>query len=71
MAPSAAWGHPRHREQRRALVGRPPGGLAARMQVEREIRLVPHYGEKVLVAPLPRRALEGRELDPWEVLISE
>lgn len=41
------------------------------MQVEREIRLVPRYGEKVPVVPLPRRALEGRELDPWEVLISE
>lgn len=27
--------------------------------------------EKALVAQLPRRALEGRELDPWEALISE
>lgn len=42
-----------------------------RMEVERETRLVPRYGEKALVAPLPRRALEGRELDPWEALISE
>lgn len=27
--------------------------------------------EKVLVVQLPRRALEGSELDPWEALISE
>ena len=28
-------------------------------------------GEKAPVAYLPRRALEGRELDPWEALMSE
>lgn len=30
-----------------------------------------HSGEKAPVAQLPRRALEGRELDPWEALMSE
>lgn len=32
---------------------------------------MPYYSEKAQEMQLPRRALEGNELDPWEALISE